>query len=112
MTKQAKATFGVRFATAVVGAASSMASIWLHALWFSVWIVLNSGCAGARFVFDPFPFGFLTMVVSLEAIFLSTFCLIAQRASSADSDARELRNAQRLAEIQRILIEQNKTHRD
>ncbi len=52
----------------------------LHALWFGFWIALNvdllrvSGLSG----FDPFPFGLLTMIVSLEAIFLATFVLISQ----------------------------------
>jgi CRP/FNR family cyclic AMP-dependent transcriptional regulator len=52
----------------------------IHALWFGFWIVLNTdivrvpGLSG----FDPFPFGLLTMIVSLEAIFLATFVLISQ----------------------------------
>src|SRR5919202_1045898 len=52
----------------------------LHALWFGVWIVLNTGIVHVPGLsgFDPFPFGLLTMIVSLEAIFLSTFVLISQ----------------------------------
>jgi uncharacterized membrane protein len=50
----------------------------IHAVWFGVWIVLNVGILNVPGLsgFDPFPFGLLTMIVSLEAIFLSTFVLI------------------------------------
>jgi CRP/FNR family cyclic AMP-dependent transcriptional regulator len=52
----------------------------LHALWFGIWITLNVGLVNVPGLsgFDPFPFGLLTMIVSLEAIFLSTFVLISQ----------------------------------
>jgi CRP/FNR family cyclic AMP-dependent transcriptional regulator len=52
----------------------------LHALWFGAWIALNVGVLRVPGLsgFDPFPFGLLTMIVSLEAIFLSTFVLISQ----------------------------------
>lgn len=55
----------------------SMLFLILHALWFLIWIVLNTVPA-AENQFDPFPFGLLTMIVSLEAIFLSTVVLISQ----------------------------------
>jgi uncharacterized membrane protein len=56
----------------------SMLFLFLHALWFGTWIVLNVGLVNIPGLsgFDPFPFGLLTMIVSLEAIFLSTFVLI------------------------------------
>lgn len=52
----------------------------LHALWFGSWILLNTGVVNIPGLsgFDPFPFGLLTMIVSLEAIFLATFVLISQ----------------------------------
>lgn len=52
----------------------------LHAIWFGVWILLNVGAVNIPGLsgFDPFPFGLLTMIVSLEAIFLATFVLISQ----------------------------------
>lgn len=58
----------------------SMLFLFLHALWFGVWIALNVGLINVPRLsgFDPFPFGLLTMIVSLEAIFLSTFVLISQ----------------------------------
>ncbi|HET9450787.1 MAG TPA: cyclic nucleotide-binding domain-containing protein, partial [Aggregicoccus sp.] len=55
----------------------------LHAAWFTLWIGLNLGAVRAVQPFDPYPFGLLTMVVSLEAIFLSCFVLISQSRSAA-----------------------------
>ena len=68
--------------------ASSTPFLVLHALWFLVWILWNTGHFGLK-PFDPFPFGLLTMVVSLEAIFLSIFVLMAQRRESAIAELRE-----------------------
>ncbi len=58
----------------------SMAFLLLHAVWFGTWVALNTGLVNVPGLsgFDPFPFGLLTMIVSLEAIFLSTFVLISQ----------------------------------
>jgi len=55
----------------------SMAFMLLNGLWFVVWIVVNTFHVGLP-AFDPYPFGLLTMIVSLEAIFLSCFVLISQ----------------------------------
>ncbi len=54
----------------------SMAFVWLHVVWFGGWVVWNltPGWPHA----DPYPFSFLTLVVSLEAIFLSTFIMISE----------------------------------
>jgi uncharacterized membrane protein len=56
----------------------SMNFLVLNALWFLIWIGLNTLPLGVEH-FDPFPFGLLTMIVSLEAIFLSCFVLISQQ---------------------------------
>lgn len=64
----------------------SVAFVWLHVLWFGVWIILN-GVPGFHH-FDPFPFQFLTLVVSLEAILLSTFILITQNRQATVADRR------------------------
>jgi len=58
----------------------------LNAVWFLLWIVWNS----LSFVphFDPYPYGFLTMVVSLEAIFLSIFVLVSQNRQAAKDRLR------------------------
>jgi uncharacterized membrane protein len=55
----------------------SMAFLMLNGAWFVIWIALNTIILGGR-SFDPFPFGLLTMIVSLEAIFLSCFVLVSQ----------------------------------
>jgi uncharacterized membrane protein len=68
--------------------ASSSPYLVFHVVWFAIWIPWNLGWFGLR-IFDPFPFGLLTMVVSLEAIFLSIFILIAQKRESAIAELRE-----------------------
>ncbi len=60
---------------------------WLHVVWFTAWIVWNTLPAADHF--DPFPFGLLTMIVSLEAIFLATFVLMTQQRESAIAELRE-----------------------
>lgn len=66
-----------RIANGMTGFSGSMAFFYLHIVWFCIWILLNTGHLGLP-PFDPFPYGLLTMIVSLEAIFLSTFVLISQ----------------------------------
>ncbi len=66
--------------------AGSTGFLVVHVLWFGSWIAYNAW-AGTD-AFDPYPFTFLTMVVSLEAIFLSTFILISQTRSARISDHR------------------------
>jgi len=61
--------------------------VYLHIVWFGVWLVVNLGGFGLR-PFDPYPFGLLTMIVSLEAIFLSTFVLISQNRLSQEAERR------------------------
>ena len=68
--------------------ASSTPFLVVHAVWFGTWILWNSGVLPVK-QFDPFPFGLLTMVVSLEAIFLSIFVLMAQQRESAIAELRE-----------------------
>ncbi len=61
----------------------------LNALFFFVWITTNLGWYPGITPFDPYPFGFLTMLVSLEAIFLSIFILVSQNRSSVVATTRE-----------------------
>ena len=77
-----------RVADAITRFAGSMSFVYLHLGWFAVWILLNLGLLGSALVFDDFPFGLLTMVVSLEAIFLSTFVMISQNREAARADVR------------------------
>ena len=75
-----------RLATIIANFCGSMKFVWVHVMWFSAWIVVNL-IPGVRHV-DPFPFTFLTLVVSLEAIFLSTFILISQNHDTRISERR------------------------
>ena len=77
-----------RIADMISTFAGSMPFVYIHVVWFTIWIAANVGWLGASLVFDPFPFGLLTMVVSLEAIFLSTFILITQNRQGARSEMR------------------------
>ena len=65
----------------------SMHFLILNGLWFVIWIFINVVLADA-YHFDPFPFGLLTMIVSLEAIFLSCFVLISQNRQAAKDKIR------------------------
>jgi uncharacterized membrane protein len=65
-----------RIADAVTRFAGSMWFVYLHIVWFTIWIALQV---------ERYPFGLLTMIVSLEAIFLSTFVMISQ---NRQDDAR------------------------
>ena len=58
-----------RIADTVTRFAGSMPFVYVHIVWFALWIALHV---------EKFPFGLLTMIVSLEAIFLSTFVMISQ----------------------------------
>jgi uncharacterized membrane protein len=69
-----------RIADWLAAFSGSMNFLFIHAAWFGIWIMLNVGVVRIPGLsgFDPFPFGLLTMIVSLEAIFLATFVLISQ----------------------------------
>lgn len=60
-----------------------------HLILFTFWILVNTGLIPGTVPFDPYPFGFLTLVVSLEAIFLAIFILVSQNRSSLVSTLRE-----------------------
>jgi uncharacterized membrane protein len=72
-----------RIADAITGFSGSMPFIYIHVVWFALWIALGV---------EKFPFGLLTMLVSLEAIFLSTFVLISQ--NRADERRRMLADSE------------------
>jgi uncharacterized membrane protein len=77
-----------RIADAITSFAGRMVFVYVHAVWFAVWIALNEGLLGKAGVFDPYPYGLLTMIVSLEAIFLSTFVMISQNRQAARENVR------------------------
>jgi uncharacterized membrane protein len=63
-----------RIADRITAFAGSMRFVYLHVLWFGLWIGLGV---------ESYPYGLLTMIVSLEAIFLSTFVMISQNRADA-----------------------------
>lgn len=67
------------------GTASFLA---VHILWFVIWVCANSGIGPIHWKFDPYPFQFLTFVVSLEAIVLSIMVLMVQNRIQKDADRR------------------------
>jgi uncharacterized membrane protein len=91
-----------RIADAVTAFAGSMAFVYVHIVWFAFWVTIP---------FEKYPFGLLTMIVSLEAIFLSTFVMISQNRADA---RRQVFADQQYVMIQEekqqneLMIEQNK----
>jgi uncharacterized membrane protein len=80
-------TFQDHLADLITRWSGSMLFIYAHCVWFAVWIAANVGWLRIP-AFDPFPFGLLTTIVSLEAIFLSTFVLVSQNRQAALADRR------------------------
>ncbi len=85
--EQAHATLQDRLADGLTRFSGNMWFVYVHVVWFGWWIAQNEGWIG-RWVFDPFPFGLLTLIVSLEAIFLATFVLISQNRAALVADMR------------------------
>jgi uncharacterized membrane protein len=67
--EERKAGLQTRIADGITRFAGSMFFVYVHIVWFALWIVVG---------IEKFPYGLLTMIVSLEAIFLSTFVMISQ----------------------------------
>ena len=72
--KQRAETVQNRIADRITAFAGSMAFVYIHVIWFGCWIGLGV---------EKYPYGLLTMIVSLEAIFLSTFVMISQNRADA-----------------------------
>lgn len=86
--------------------------VYLHVAWFAIWLVYNTI---SKQPFDPYPFGMLTLVVSLEAIILATFIMISQNQQGEITDLRseadyqtDLKVEKKIAEILAILKSRNK----
>jgi uncharacterized membrane protein len=72
--EQRAANFQNRVSDAITAFAGSMAFVYVHVIWFALWVAVPV---------ERYPFGLLTMIVSLEAIFLSTFVMISQNRADA-----------------------------
>jgi uncharacterized membrane protein len=90
-------SLGDRFADAVTDFVGSWPFVMLHIIWFGFWIGLPV---------EPFPYGLLTMVVSLEAIFLSTLVLMSENRQEerdrAQAEADYETNLKAKAEIEEL----------
>lgn len=82
-------TSAERLADKVTDFTGSVPFLVINAVWFVVWIFINFNLIPSIKAFDPFPFALLTMIVSLEAIFLSIFVLISQNRQSKIADLRQ-----------------------
>jgi uncharacterized membrane protein len=89
--EQRAANVQSRIADAITAFAGSMAFVYVHIVWFALWVSIP---------LEKYPFGLLTMIVSLEAIFLSTFVMISQNRA----DARR----QVFADQQYVMIQEEK----
>jgi uncharacterized membrane protein len=85
LLQQARQRLQDRAADAITRFSGSMLFVYLHVGWFVLWVVYNVAAPSG---FDRFPFGLLTLIVSLEAIFLSTFVMISQNREAQRSDIR------------------------
>ena len=75
---RARQSSAERFSDTIARVAGTPWFAWVHVAWFAAWVVWKRRVRARLAPIDPFPFSFLTLVVSLEAIFLSIFVLISQ----------------------------------
>ena len=87
-TQLAARTLSERIGDRLVAWAGTGAVAAVHAVWFALWIVVNLGWVRGIVPFDPYPFNLLTMVVSLEAIFITIGVLISQNRMARQADRR------------------------
>lgn len=113
-------TFSLQLADKIAEMAGNIWFALAHIVWFLLWIYINDGHSlfGIA-VFDPYPYGLLTMWVSLEAIFLSLFILISQNRQSQKSELRaeldyqvNLKTEKDVAEVLSILREMREEVQD
>lgn len=90
--QMAHRTTADRIAAAIARFCGSMTFVWVHVAAFTTWIAYNA--LPWFHPFDPYPFTFLTLVVSLEAIFLSTFILISQNYEMRITERRNMLDLQ------------------
>jgi len=100
-----EASVGERVGHGISEFIGTMSFVTIHAVLMVVWTAWN-GLAPAELRFDPYPYGLLTFIVSLEGVLIATFVLIAQNRMSRQSDERDHLNLQisMLAEQEMTLI--------
>ncbi len=82
-----KLSWSDRLAQKIADFTGNIWFVWVHTIIFATWIILN--LALKDWAFDPYPFIFLTLIVSLEAIFLATFVLMAENRESRENEIRD-----------------------
>lgn len=82
-------TFFEKVADYMTSHLGSLTFFIINFVWFTAWVLINTGLIPFVSPFDPFPFGLLTMTVSLEAIFLAIIVLISQNRAAKIDDLRE-----------------------
>jgi uncharacterized membrane protein len=85
----AEKKFPIKLADQLTESFGTLSFLLLNILAFAIWIIVNADILPGIEPFDPFPFGFLTMVVSLEAIVLAIVILISQNRGAKIGDLRE-----------------------
>ncbi len=93
-TFEEKRSFIDRIADSIAEFSGSIGFIALHVLWFTSWFLINTGVVRWIPKFDPYPFIFLCMAVSVEAVLLSTFVLMKQNRMQRKTDQRDQLNLQ------------------
>jgi uncharacterized membrane protein len=83
-----------RLASAISGFTGSIYFVLVHLVWITLWFVINTGHFFGVRKFDPYPFIFLSMIVSVEAVLLSTFVLMKQNRMAERVDQRDHLNLQ------------------
>ncbi len=78
-----------KFADFLTASFGTLQFLLLNMVWFGIWIIINVGLIPGITAFDPYPFNFLTMVVSLEAIILAIIVLMSQNRAADIDDLRE-----------------------
>ncbi|MBZ0286737.1 MAG: DUF1003 domain-containing protein [Anaerolineae bacterium] len=85
----AKRSTSEKLADWITSRFGSMSFLAINVIWFAVWLIVNTGIIPGIEPFDPFPFGLLTTIVSLEAIILAIFVLISENRAAKIADLRE-----------------------
>lgn len=89
-----KRPLSIKIADSLTTKFGTLSFLIINAVFFFIWILINTGNVSQIPIFDPFPFIFLTMAVSLEAIFLAVIVLISQNRESQMTKLREEFNLQ------------------
>jgi uncharacterized membrane protein len=104
-----------RLASAISSFTGSIYFVLVHVIWISLWFVINTGHFFGMRKFDPYPFILLCMIVSVEAVLLSTFVLMKQNRMAERVDQRDHLNLQidllaeeeitKMLQLQRLICE-------